>query len=122
VPLALAAHLLRENVNLKRLLRTVRLRYRRAAEEHTFLDVGHRRLDHADDQRIVGQRERARCAIAQFDRHDVAVELLDGAAQAHRIRGLLRGGNRAQRNQNRSGKPISDRLHDDLSEKICAPF
>jgi len=39
--LAGAAHLFREDVHLKRLLRAVRLRHRRAAKEGVFLDVRH---------------------------------------------------------------------------------
>ena len=56
VPVAGAALQLREDVDLDRLLGAVGLRHRAAADVGAGLDVGHRGLGDAHDQRLVGER------------------------------------------------------------------
>src|SRR5262249_2680932 len=95
-----AALRLGEDVHFDRLLGAVRLRHGTAADIGTFLDVGDGRLQHADHDRIVGELERDRRAVWSFDQQRIAVDLLDGAAHALRLRLLRQGGG----NRNRRGK------------------
>ena len=119
--LARAAHLLGEDVHFERLLRAVRLRHRGAAEERAFLDVGDRCLDHA--RRSARCRSASACAvaIAGLQRQRIAVDLLDGAAQAHGRR-LLRGRDAHEAATSAPARTNFIVAFIVSSQKQCAPF
>ena len=94
MPLAGAAHRLREDMNFHRLLAAVGLRHAGDADEGVVLDVGERRLDDAADRGIVGQLDLVRgLAVARLDRQQRPVDRLHRAAHANwrRLLGKARG-------------------------------
>src|SRR5207237_903560 len=71
------------------------------------LDVGEAFLDKGDNVDIRRERNRQRLAVAGFDRQIVAVELLDGAADAGRC-AVRRRGLSERRHRNQSGHGDSE--------------
>src|SRR5262245_15110899 len=66
-------------------LAAVSLWHRSDAHERALLDVGKRRLDHARDLRVVGERHLELRAIACLDHIKRAVDTFDGAAYTNRV-------------------------------------
>src|SRR5262245_43025003 len=86
-----AALCIQEDVNGERLLRAVRLRHGRDADERAFLDVGEGRLEHGVDPRRIRELDLQLGAVTGLDRQNRAIDLLDLAADADGLR-LLREG------------------------------
>jgi len=89
---------IQENVDRIGLLRAVRHRHRRYADERSFLDVGERRFHHGRNPHRLGELHCQVLAGARFDRERVAFDLGDFAADTNR-RSLLRPHRRGRRHQ-----------------------
>src|SRR6266850_6787240 len=112
--ITIAAHALGENAQLYRLLCAVGLWNAAAGDIVARLDVGGRRLDPGDDQRIVGKLQYDRAA-GRLDVQRIALDLIEGAGNALRRRLLRRrGGNRKHRRQ-------GDGRHDPHCAHVCPP-
>jgi hypothetical protein len=103
VALAGAAHRLREDVNLERLLAAVGLRQAAHPDERVVLDLGQRRGDDAAHHGVIRHLDPVDyLTVARAHRQHRPVDRLDRAAHANR-RGLLRKA-RARGEQQRRGK------------------
>src|SRR5215831_10316087 len=112
--LAGAAHRLREDVDLHRLLAAVGLRHAGDADKRVALDVGERRLDDAAHRGIVGQLHLVcRLPVARLDRQNGSVDRLDRAAHPHRRRllGKARGCDKQQGKTGRAERAPCDLVH-----------
>ena len=82
-------------MHLDRILVAVRPRHRGGADEGTDLDVGQRDFADPDDVDVAGHMQLDILAATRLDGQHVAVDGLDGAANARRRRRLL--GDRVKR-------------------------